>query len=195
MRTQEAITLIETVGTDSAERFADMTGSKTIKLLVQKAASKVKRQQIMLPGIEGVTDGLDVGTPVRSSKRSKGNPEYAAIYANMPAAFLPLADAGYEQTRVFSQHRNGNHVIYKAMHYLNIKHRRGVTSREIFEVLQSAPKCGGRATFLQFGSVAAMLSLNNYGLWRRVSGCHKYLWVAAGLTPAIGKRGRKRKNG
>lgn len=187
MRTQEAITLIETVGTDSAERFADMTGSKTVKLLVQKASDKIKKQQTMLPGIEGVTDGLEATRVTRNHKRSKGNAEYAAVYANMPAQFLPLADAGYEQSRVLSSHRNGHHLIYKAMHMLNVQHRRGVTALEIWTLLQSAPKCGGRAHFIPLSSVRVYLLLNNYGLWR-VSGTTR---ACPGVTVGQSSRGRK----
>lgn len=208
MRANEAIRLIKAVGPEHAEKVAESMltpgSGKTARVaakMIRDAAKKVKAEAVQptLPGIENITDGLTTAPIKRVAKRSKGNAEYSAVYANMSSQFLPLADSGYEQQRVFSQHRNGNHVIYKAMHMLNVLHRRGVTREEVLAVLQSAPKCGGWAHFLKPNSVAMYLSNNTYGLWRVVGkapatgrqGGRPYLYVAAGMTVACGKRGRK----
>lgn len=204
MKLAEAQKLIETVGADTGEKLLkNMIGEgKTARLLTAKAtlAAGEKAQQV-LPGIEGVTDGLITKTVAKVKARSKGNLAYAQLYADVPASALPLADAGYEQERVFSQHRNGHHVIFKAMHALNIQHRRGVTVQEIYAVLQSAPKCGGWAHFIGLNTLRAYICTNRFGLWHKVAAFKNgmpgvWIYVAAGLSDTCetpGKVGRKKK--
>lgn len=206
MKNVEAIKLIETVGSDTAIRVAESMGSSKTLTLVKNIAKRISKEkaQAELPGITGVTDGVRAVPLTGQKLRSKQNADYAAVYANVPNAFLPLGDVTYESTRVLSQHRNGNHVIYKALHMLNVLHRRGATALEVWTLLQSAPKCGGHAKFIKLTTVSMYLSQNNYGLWRKSgevrrvekypgAGRPAFLYVASGLTVACGRMGRKKK--
>lgn len=107
-------------------------------------------------------------------------------------AILPQQDLTYESERVLSQHRNGCHVIYKAMHALNLESRGAVTYEEIVLLLAAQPKCGGYAFFIKESTIRSYLHKNPYGLWRKLRtrrktgrrGHPRALYVAAGLTVA-----------
>jgi hypothetical protein len=110
-----------------------------------------------------------------------------------PKVPMPLSDLGYEQSREFSQFRNGYHAIYKALHALNILTKEPVSSAMVYALLQLAPKSGGRASFISRNTVSCYLGKNQYNLWRRIirttpatssnGGGHRgYLYVANGLS-------------
>lgn len=106
------------------------------------------------------------------------------------AVVLPVNDMGYEQMREFSQFRNGEHVIYKALHALNLYGKCPVSAKDVYALLSSAPKSRGKASFLKYSTVRRYLHANSYGLWRKVDqmyrsgkgGQQAALYVASGLT-------------
>lgn len=100
-----------------------------------------------------------------------------------PRVIRPTFDIGYEQAREFSQHRNGYHVIYKALHTINLLIKAPASSAMVFGLLQMSPRAGGRAFFISRSSVNSYLSNNKYKLWRKI---HK-------TTPAISPDGRGRR--
>lgn len=110
-------------------------------------------------------------------------------------ANLPVMDVGYSQARDLSQHRNGHHVIYKALHALNLLHKRPVSWPEVADLLATAPRCGGYAFFVQRSTIKRYMHGNDYGLWRKLDrrqhidqGRPRSLFVATGLTTTGQKR-------
>jgi hypothetical protein len=131
-------------------------------------------------------------------------------YKRIPAikvrrgALLPQQNLGYEQMNEFSQHRNGSHVIYKALHTLNLATQAPVAASEIYALLKSAPNGNGRIKRMSRTTISVYLARNPYKLWRRIEDTRQsvgkdgrlsrpsYLYVARGLS-VNGKRLGRRK--
>jgi hypothetical protein len=114
---------------------------------------------------------------------------------------LPTYDCGYSQAREFSQHRNGWHCIYKALHALNLLYGRPVSWPEVADLLASAPSCGGYAFFIKRSTIKRYMFGNAFGLWRKLdrvqdagNGLPRALFVASGLTATGQKRADSSRN-